>query len=156
MPFRPTSRHPARRRLYLAGQAIEDFNDRGSAVNTLVGAGAIEAAMARWVLGGRIYGNGRRGLFLTRLKPPPPEIWEIRVTEHTPQARLFGRFAEPDTLIPTNLHTRGHLGKATSQAWAFAMASCARSWDRLFPNQPAFAGPSIHDYISENCDDFPI
>lgn len=46
-PYRPLSRYPARRRLYLAGQAIRDFNDRGPAVNLLIGAGAIEAAMSR-------------------------------------------------------------------------------------------------------------
>jgi hypothetical protein len=68
--YRPVSRYPARRRLYLAGQAICDLNDRRSAVNMLVGAGAIEAAMARWVLGGLIYGNRRRGLFLDRLESP--------------------------------------------------------------------------------------
>ena len=112
--------------------------------------------MTRWVLGGRVFGNGLRGLLLDRLEPPPPEIWEIGVTEHTPQARLFGRFVEPDTSILTGFHTRGHLGKKTSQAWAFAMADCAKCWERLFPDRPAFAGSSIHDYTSENCDDFPI
>jgi hypothetical protein len=154
--FRPVSRFPAQRLLYLAEQAIRDFNDRCTAVNILVGAGAIEAAMVRWVLGGLIYGNGRRGLFLDRLEPPPPEVWEIRVIEHNPQARLIGRFAQPDTLVLTALHTRGHLGKRTSRAWTDAMTSCVASWERLFPGMPPFNGPTIHDYVSENCHDFPI
>ena len=35
------------------------------------------------------------------------EIWEVRVTEPDVQARLFGRFAEPDTLILASF-IRGH------------------------------------------------
>ena len=42
--FRPVSRFPAQRLLYLAEQAIRDFNDRCTAVNILVGAGAIEGS----------------------------------------------------------------------------------------------------------------
>jgi hypothetical protein len=156
IPFRPVSRNPARRRLYLAEQAIRDFNDRGSAVNMLVGAGAIEAAMTRWVLGGLVYGNGKRGLFLDRLDPPPAEVWEIRVIEHNPQARLFGRFAEQDTLVLTAFHTRGHLGKKFSLAWLDAMTVCVASWERLFPGMPPFSRNTIHEYVSENCHDFPI
>ena len=156
VPYRPVSRYPARRRLFLAEQAIRDFNDRTSAVNLLVGAGAIAAAMNRWVLGGLIYGNGKRGLFLDRLEPPPSEVWEIRVIEHIPQARLFGRFPEPDTLVLTAFHTRGHLGKKTSRAWIDAMTACVACWERLFPGVAPFSGNTIRDYVSENCHDFPI
>src|ERR1051326_6188784 len=151
VPYRPVSRYPARRRLYLAEQAIRDFNDRGSAVNMLVGAGVIEAAMTRWVLGGLVFGNRRRGLFLVRLQPPPPEVWEMRVIEHNPQARLFGRFAEQDTLILTAFYTRAHLGKKGSRAWCDAMNACVASWERLFPGTAPLSGNTIHDYVSENC-----
>jgi hypothetical protein len=112
--------------------------------------------MARWVLGGLVYGNRERGLFPDRLDPPPPEVWEIRVIEHNPQARLFGRFAEQDTLILTAFHTRGHLGKKASRAWSDAMSACTSSWERLFPGMSPFSGHTIHDYVSENCHDFPI
>ena len=70
----------AKRRLYLAAPALRDLNDASSATNILVGRGFIEAALTRWTSGGRVYGNKRRGLFLDRLCPPPPEIWDIRVT----------------------------------------------------------------------------
>jgi hypothetical protein len=69
---------------------------------------------------------------------------------------LFGRFAEQDTMILTAFHTRGHLGKKTSRAWHDAMTACVASWERLFPGLPPFSGNTIHDYISENCYDFPI
>lgn len=111
---------------------------------------------ARWALGGLVHGNSRRRLFLDRLDPPPCEVWEIRVVEHSPQARLCGRFAERDTLILTGFHTRGHLGKKTSRAWRDAMTACVASWERLFPDTPPLRADSIHDYVSENCHDFPI
>jgi hypothetical protein len=85
---------------------MKDFDDPRSAVNLLVGKGYIAAAMTRWVSGGLVYGDNRRGRYLDRLTSPPPEIWEIRVTEPAVQGRLFGRFAEPDTLILTKFHTR--------------------------------------------------
>src|ERR1700724_2916097 len=124
----PRGRHRPRRALFLASKAMKDFDDPSSAVNLLVGKGFIEAALTRWVLGNRIFGDQRKGRFLDRLHPPPPEIWEIRVTEPVVQARLFGRFAEPDTLILTNFHTRGHLKDKGSQAWGTAMADCAQAW----------------------------
>ena len=131
--YEPRLRRPLRRRLYLAGAAMRDFDSRSSAVNTLVGKGFVEGALTRWVSGGRIYGDQNRGLFLDKLSSPPPEVWEIRVTEPVVQARLFARFAEPDTLILTGFHTRGHLGKKGSQNWIEAMQACKECWDELFP-----------------------
>lgn len=135
---------------------MKDFSNPSSAVNLLVGKGFIESAFTRWVSGDLVYGDKKMGRFLGRLLPPPPEIWEIRVTEPVVQARLFGRFAEPDTLILTNFHTRRHLGSKGSAPWTQAMANCVNSWDALFPGIPAFEGPDIHAYVTENCDDFPI
>ena len=128
-----------------------------SATILLVGKGAIVAALDRWVLGDRVYGTKRKGEFLDRLDPPPPEIWEIRVTSPNVQARLFGRFAEPDTLILTKFHTRPFLGKRGSAAWTQAMNHCQTSWDQLFPGTAPFNHLNdIHAYVTENCDDFPI
>jgi len=152
----PRGRHPPKRRLYLAGPAMKDFDDPSSAVNLLVRKGFVEAALTRWTTGGLVWGDKKKGRFLDRLCPPPPEIWEMRVTEPTVQARLFGRFAEPDTLILTNFHTRSYLGAKGSQAWIAAMNNCAQVWDALLPNHPPFSGSTIHDYVTENCDDFPI
>jgi hypothetical protein len=75
-PYVPVSRNPPRRRLYLADQAMTEFSDPKSAVNLLVGRGFVEAAFARWVSGGLVHGNKRRGHFVDRLEPPPPDVWE--------------------------------------------------------------------------------
>ena len=135
---------------------MRDFDDPHSAVNSLVGKGFIAAAMTRWVSGGLVYGDRQRGRFLDRLQGPPPEIWEIRVTEPVVQARLFGRFAEADTLILSKFHTRGYLGQKGSDAWSGAMTNCAQVWDDAFPGIPPHSAPTIHGYVTENCDDFPL
>ena len=138
-PYRPPPRRQsAQRRIFLTTPKLAED-------------GFVAAALTRFVVGDRIY----RG-FLKRLDPPPEEIWEIRVTQPRPQWRLFGRFAEPDTLILTGFFTRGHLGDKGSEAWREAMADCAERWEALFPNHAPYSAASIHDYVTENCDDFPV
>jgi hypothetical protein len=78
--------------------------------------------------------------FLFRLDPPPPEIWEIRVTEPVVQARLLGRFAEPDTLVLVKFFTRQLLGEKGSSQWAAGMATCENIWKELFGTCVPFAG----------------
>jgi hypothetical protein len=158
----PPSRHPARRCLFLTESAVKDLEDPNSATNILDVRGFIEGAMAQWVLGKRVYADDRgKARFLKRLDPPPPEIWEIRVTEPRVQARLFGRFAEPDTLILTRFHGRGVLKKkkkatTKSNEWQIVMNECEATWNKLFPGFSPFSAHSIHQYVTESCDDFPI
>ena len=154
--FVPDARGRPRRRLYLTKPALKDYVDDQSATNILVGRGYIKAALTKWTLGEWVQGNRKRGTFLHRLCPPPPEIWEIRVTEPLVRARLLGRFADPDTLILTRFHTRGLLGDKGSVGWAAAMTHCVDTWQDAFGVQPPFSGTTIHDYVTENCDDFPI
>lgn len=154
--YAPYLRKPLKRRLFFAPDAANDFNNPKSATNVLCGRGFIASSLDRWVTGGRVFGNKKRGLFLDRLDPPPPEIWEVRVTEPSVQARLFGRFAEPDTLILTKFHTRNLLGDKGSADWNRALAACQKCWNDLFPEQLPHTGVSIFDYVTENCDDFPI
>ncbi len=150
------SRHTLKRRLYLTSAAKRDHDNDHSPVNFLTGRGFVEAAFSRWVTGGQIYASdsGRKGKFLKELDPPPPDIWEIRLTEPAVQARLIGSFAEPDTLILTGLHTRQHLGKRGSANWDAAIKNCEESWAGL--GLPRFHADTIHKYVTENCDDFPL
>jgi hypothetical protein len=153
--YMPRNSRVPRRRLFLAPGAQKDLVDPSSATNSLVGKGFIVAALEKWVLGEKIYGKNR-GEFLDRLDPPPPDIWEIRVTPPAVQARLFGRFAAPDTLILTKFHTRSMLGNRGSQGWRLAMKACHDCWNDLFPSIPCFVADSVHSYVTENCDDYPI
>jgi hypothetical protein len=127
--FVPKSRLLARRRLYLGETARRKLDDPSSAVSVLVGRGKIEAALTRWTLGNQIYGDGKKARFLKRLEAPPPEVWEIRITEPNAQARLFGRFALPDTMILTDFHTRHLLGKRGSSQWKSACQGCVDQWN---------------------------
>jgi hypothetical protein len=131
----------------------------GSAIDRLVGVGHIEAALNVWTLGEHIFDNGHGAPgFLKPLEPPPPDIWEFRITHPEPQVRIFGRFAEPDTFVATDIQTRGSLGRKGSPAWQRACAQCAKDWQGHFPNQSPYVGPNrrISDYVTENCDDFSI
>lgn len=93
---------------------------------------------------------------MRRLAEPPPEIWEIRVTEpKTQQVRMLGRFLIADALVLTNFHTRSYLGRFGSHAWATAMTQCVATWNRLF-DFPPHTGSVIGDYVTENCDVFPV
>jgi len=155
MRYMPRGYRAPRRRLFLAPPAQKDLTDRASAVNVLVGKGYIVAALDKWVLGEKVHGK-KRGEFLDRLDPPPPEFWEIRVTPPRVQARLFGRFAEPDTLILTKFHTRALLGNRGSEGWKLAMKACEDCWHSLFPHLPCYVASEINSYVTENCDDYPI
>lgn len=156
MRYVPRSRRPPRRRLFLAKQAIQELSPQ-SAIGLLGLSGFVHAAYTRWTTNGLVFAtdNGKPG-FLKRLRKPPPEIWEVRITEPDVQVRSFGRFAEPDTLIITHSRTRNILGRRQSRAWKQTMEDCRATWDRMFPTLPPFSGKSIHEYVTENCDDFSI
>lgn len=157
--FEFPSRKPPKRRLYLADQAMIEFDNPNSAVNSLVGRGFVEASLARWVSGGHVNGNKRRGLFVDRLKPPPPDVWELRITEPIVQARGLGFFAEKDTLVLMRLHTRKFMGDrhpTQEDQWDRTMKECVETWNRLFAGHSVHQGTAIYDFVSENVDDFPI
>jgi hypothetical protein len=147
---------PSKRKLFLTKTAMRDFDNPNSATNLLCGRGNIQAAFTLWTRGDLIWAMNGKGMFLKRLDPPPPEIWEIRVMEPTTQVRIFCRFAEPDTLVVTNIHTRGHLGKKGSANWKDAMAQCEKQWNSLFEDLRPFAAASVGNYVTENCHDFKI
>ncbi|HEX5278685.1 MAG TPA: hypothetical protein VFW28_01275 [Micropepsaceae bacterium] len=154
----PQTRVLPKRRLFLSAAAVQDRTDRQkSAVLLLVGRARIDSALTRWVSGERIYGDAKgKHCFLKRLEGPPSDIWEVRVVECDVQARLFGRFAEQDTLILTKFHTRRYLGKRGSTEWRLAMTDCERAWNALFGITPPHPGTTIHHFVSANCDDYPI
>jgi hypothetical protein len=148
-----------KRRLYLTATAWKHLTDPNSATNILGLRGYIQGAMTHWVTGGRVRADEKgKARFLKRLDPPPPEIWEIRVTDPSPQARLLGRMVEQDTLILDRFHTRRFLGdkKNPNSGWKEAMPACDAALQALFPSEPIFQGKTIQEYVKENCDDYPI
>lgn len=154
--FVAKSRRKSQRRLYLSDGACREFNDANSAVNLLTGQGYLKAAFTRWVLGDRVFGLDGKPRFLKELDPPPPDIWEIRITEPAVQARLLGAFIEQDTLVLLRLRTRGALGKKGGEGWTSEMKGCASDWATLFPGVPRLHADNVSDYIGENFDGFKL
>jgi len=154
--FDPPDARPAKRRLFLTQEAVQQFTDSGSAVGLLGCKADIRAAMVRWVRGERVYKD-----FLKRLDPIPPKTFEVRVTQPIVQVRLFGRFAYEDTFIITKFYTRGLLGKRSRRAnkhdqWDDAKRECEETWNRLFPNHAPFTAFKIRYYVTENCDEYEL
>lgn len=155
-PYRPMGGRP-RRCLFLAEEAMKDLASPAGIVSLMALRGMVEAELKRWVFGARVWvdlvGKPR---FLKPLCPPPPEIWELRFTDPRVQLRLFCRFAEPNTIIGTKFHTRQMLGDKGSRQWHDGLNACEQKWNDLFPGIPPFSGKTIHDYVTEECDDFPL
>lgn len=147
---------PPRRPLFLTEEAEKDLG-RDGLVSLLGLRGIVEAGFKRWVHEGLVFADEKgKPRFLKPLDPPPPEIWELRFTEPRVQLRLFCRFAAPNTLIATKFHTRKLLGNKGSPDWKSALNACEKKWIELFPGLEPFSAKTIHEYVTENCDDFPV
>jgi hypothetical protein len=156
-PYVPPGYPRARRCLFITDEAMKDLISPAGLINLMALRGVVEAELKRWVHNGRVWVDFHgKPRFLKRLCPPPSEIWEMRFTDPRVQLRLFGRFAEPNTVVGTKFHLRQMLGNRGSRQWRQAMSSCETAWNELFPNMPPFVGKTIHEYVTENCDDFPL
>ena len=150
--FVPRTRNPPQRRAFCSFRMIDEIRNPNSALNVLQGAGHVTAAITRWVAGDVIYKG-----FVKRLKPPPPDVWEIRVTWPSPQWRIFGCFAAQDTLVLSHYRSRGALGQFGSREWSAAMSECAAHWAGLFGSAPCYRnGDRSIGYVTGKCDDFKI
>jgi hypothetical protein len=74
-------------------------------------AGALNNYLVEFIEGGEITVStdpAERECLLKRLRPPPPETWEMRVSEPLPGIRVFGRFACRNTFV--DFHEQGTAG----------------------------------------------
>lgn len=150
---------PMRRRLYLAAGLYREMGDHRSGLKFFGQMPAVQAVFKRWVCGDsvsmRLNDNGHEAL-LARLKPPPEDIWELRVTEPKPQLRIFACFAATDILVGMSAVNRDRLGRAfarsgrQSKLWTEAMYGCQAEWRRLFGGAAAFRGRQARDYVSKD------
>jgi hypothetical protein len=155
--FIPKTRGPSERRLYLTALAEAQRTNPNSATNLLAGRGFIDSSITRWASGGRIFADDRgKPRFLKELDPPPPDMWEIRVTEPVVQARLIGAFAEPDTLILLKFSTRGLLRDKDSQEWKNALSEAESGWTGCFGTRTRLHANTIGEYVRENYDSFQL
>jgi hypothetical protein len=133
-PYAPPGKMPVRRCLFLTDDAMKDLTSQDGLIRLMALRGMVEEGLKRWVHSGRVWVDLQgKPRFLMPLCPPPREIWELRFTDPRVQIRLFGRFAEPNTIVGTKFHTRGMLDRKGSRHWREAMNACSKRWDELFP-----------------------
>jgi hypothetical protein len=100
-----------------------------------------------------------RGAFMLRLrinriaKPPPPEIWEVRVTDPEPGIRVFGRFFERDAFVAFTWQDRLDLGNPYTEwkareAWWAAAQRCRVRWANHFGSLKPLSGKYPNDYLT--------
>ncbi len=104
----------------------------------------LDADMAHFVEGGYV----NWGL-MKWLDPKKQEVWELRSVRPKPSIRVFGRFAEPNVFIGTNLAYRGNLKAKWSTEFWNAIFECEKIWKSFTKNNP-FSGEKYTDYITTN------
>lgn len=77
------------------------------------------------------------------------EVWEIRSRDPKPGIRVFGRFAQPDVFVATNLEARTMLGAFGSLEWRREIRRCKHAWNAIFGTRQPLVGEEINDYVSE-------
>jgi hypothetical protein len=129
--------------------AIEtDLNNPAKAVRTA----QLLSTFDTYLGGGLITVGGRKhkAAYMKRLEPESEEVWEIRSVDPRPSIRVFGRFAEPDVFVATNMGFRTDLGGFNSKEFLRAVSACKREWRRSFHTWPPYSGIYINDYITQD------
>lgn len=106
----------------------------------------LEADMAHFVEGGYVNWN-----LMKWLDPKKQEVWELKSVRPKPSIRVFGRFANPNIFVGTNLQFRNCMkGKWSKEFWE-EISKCEQIWASLFKSAP-FKGKNYTDYITENAE----
>jgi hypothetical protein len=149
------------RALYFTPAVLKELNDPASSVHYHNVRADCLRVMERWVSGGEIpmsmSGSGK-GTVLARLDPPPPDMWEFRVTEPRSQFRIFGQFVEKDVFVATHIRSRASLlgtkmrsgGKQRSRGWTDAMYDCIKVCQSLIAPYVPLSGNDPAEFVSEN------
>jgi hypothetical protein len=111
----------------------------------------VNPAFVRQTLGRFVKGEFIDNMFyMKRLARPPDEVWEIRVTTASPQARVFGAFAGPDCFVCLHPVPRDWLSAEKRKPWPVALNEARDRWKELFGNAPPFTSTRFEDYVTEN------
>lgn len=115
--------------------------------------GFLEADLRRFISGDKItVARGREKTCVLKPLSNVSEVWELRSRDPDPAIRVFGRFADKDVFIATNLEYRNLLFEIRSRFWAVQMGRCQTIWKRLFPYLEPHRGETSHDYVSNAVD----
>lgn len=164
LPYHAPGPGPDRRFLLLSARLAQEISDPRSAIGYFGQKRHVVELFDLWVLGRGIHVRMRgrsSAASLALLRPPPPEIWEMRITTPQPQIRVFGRFAAPDMFIALLARNRDRLGAAREArgsrgaGWQEAMYGCEAEWNRIFGGEEPFRGQCASGYVTSNAIECP-
>jgi hypothetical protein len=89
-----------------------------------------------------------RSAYMSQLKPPHDEVWDIRCRDPKPGIRILVRFAQKDIFIALTWELRMPLGNFSSSEWRDAKLKCKTQWNHLLPAYKPFSGTYPYAYIS--------
>ncbi|MBB6489185.1 hypothetical protein GGD46_006512 [Rhizobium lusitanum] len=81
---------------------------------------------------------------VARNAPTSKGIVDMRIRQPRPQIRIFGAFAQVDSLILLTWEARDNL------RFGAAVKRCRAQWDLLFPQNSPLIGATHAEYISRN------
>lgn len=79
------------------------------------------------------------GLDIKQLDPRERRVWEFRSYIGTPQLRVLGCFALPNTFVATATRVRDDLEPKRGPKWTRAINEAAYTFDKLIEDYPASA-----------------
>ena len=148
---------PQGRIVYATPEVFRQLDPSTADLEIAAGAGELRSWLdaftkERWIT----VGNRRsRHADMKILEPENDEVWEIRKRE-TPSTRIFGRFADKNIFVATNIRTVKDLfslewkinGLVTWPIWRAEIRRCKAIWRTLFLTYPPHTGNSLDDYLS--------
>ncbi len=156
--YPPPQGFKARRALFVTDELLKELNSANSSVNFHNAKIETLRMFERWVKGDlikvRLVGH-KPGAFVSLLDPPPPDIWEFRITEPAIQFRVFFRFVSEDMIVATSIRSRKLLGNKKTkggrkaQAWQDVMRECEGRWSQLFPHHEPMTGTTAADFLTD-------
>jgi hypothetical protein len=155
--IRSAPRGPALRSLYISTLSIDGYppitaklddvtDDAQTRQRWLQVAAYLDAFIERPVIHIPLNSRKAKYAFMSRLEPPPEELWDIRCFGPKPGLRVFGHFASKDTFIVLTWDYREDL--KSDPEYANAGGRCLRQWSMLFAPHGPFVGRYPNDYIT--------
>jgi hypothetical protein len=115
--------------------------------------GLLEADMRNFIHGDKVtVARDQEKTCILKPLSDVDEVWEFRSRGPKPSIRIFGRFADKDVLVATNMEYRKRLLAIRSRQFAVQIRSCQAIWTRLFPYMEPHRGETAHDYVSNAID----
>jgi hypothetical protein len=148
-----------KRRIYVTGPVAKMLDGPWSRPSFGRRAGVARALLESFLRGDLVVGRTPPSksveTVIALLDPASENVWEFRVREPRPGARILGRFAEPDTFIATNwLNREDFLDPKTQQddqrRWRDEVVRCGAVWRQLFHSYEPYVGSTLHDFISNS------